>query len=104
MSKREQKDVKIWETKQEVFERDGWQCVYVDDLGNRCQRQATQLAHVLPQDKLHLSLYGEEVIHHPMNLRSTCPDHNASVQINFRSRPMEANAHAETVRESMEGK
>ncbi len=103
MSKSEQKDVKVWETKQAVFERDGWQCVYVyPDTGHRCIRQATQLAHILPQDKLHLSLYGEAVIHHPLNMRGTCPEHNASVQINFRSRPMNANAHAAAVRKAME--
>ena len=90
MSKKEIRDAGIWDTKMRVFGRDGWQCVYVDDDGIRCPRQATQLAHVLPQDKLHIARFGLTVIHHPMNLRGTCPQHNASVQVNYRSQPREA--------------
>jgi hypothetical protein len=86
----------------EVFERDGWQCVGRLSDGSRCCRQATQLAHILPQDKLHIALYGEGLIHHPLNLSGTCPDHNAQVQINFRARPVEANEHARKIRQAIE--
>jgi len=97
MSMKERLDDTIYETKMIVFGRQDWQCIHVDEYGHRCPRQATQLAHVLPQDKLHLGKYGSSVIHHHENLRGTCPQHNATVQINYRSRPREATAHAAEV-------
>lgn len=102
MSRKELLDQQIWETKMRVFERDGWQCVYRDESGDRCPRQATELAHILPQDVLHLRRYGPSVIHHDDNLRGTCPKHNASVQINYRARPQEADAHAARIRAKLE--
>jgi hypothetical protein len=102
MSIKELRDDEIWQTRMRVFERDEWRCVGRLSDGSRCCRQATQLAHVLPQDKLHIALYGEEVIHHDDNLRGTCPDHNAQVQINFRSRPAEANEHANRIRQKLQ--
>lgn len=98
MSRKELLDDRIYETKMRVFSRSGWQCVYVDDEGNRCPRQATQLAHVLPQDKLHLRMFGSSVIHHPLNMRGTCPAHNASVQVNYRSQPREASRIAREIK------
>ena len=102
MSKAERKTDKITDAKMAVFERDGWQCVYVDSVGRRCEKQATQAAHVLPQDVLHLSRYGPAVIHHVENMRGTCPKHNAAVQINYRSRPRDADEQARRVREIIE--
>jgi hypothetical protein len=102
MSRKEQLDDKIYETQMEVFARSGWQCVHVDENGERCPRQATQLAHVLPQDTVHLAKYGPAIIHHPDNMRGTCPAHNASVQINYRSQPLAAIQHANAIRRKLE--
>ena len=102
MSKTERRDTTIWETRMRVFERDGWRCIYVNERGARCQKRATQLAHVLPQDVVHLARYGPAVIHHYDNLRSTCPAHNATVQINYRSRPTEADEHAARIRAKLQ--
>jgi hypothetical protein len=102
MSKRERQDTTIWETRMAVFAREGWQCCYVDKNGERCPKQATQAAHILPQDVLHLARYGPVVIHSIHNLRGTCPKHNATVQINYRSRPREADEHAANVRALIE--
>jgi len=103
MSKTEQKYVEVWETKLIVFERDGWQCCYMDEDGERCMKQATQAAHILPQDVLHLARYGPTVIHHVDNMRGTCPKHNASVQINYRAKPIEADAHAARIQDKLNG-
>ena len=94
MSRAEQRTDQISATREYVFARDQWRCVHRDSQGRRCPEPATQLAHVLPQDRVHLNRYGARIIHHPDNLRSTCPAHNASVQINYRSQPRLADEHA----------
>ena len=84
-------------TREKVFIRDHWRCQV-------CGGGATQCAHILPQDKLHLARFGVEVIHHPENMRAVCGLRcNARVQINYRSRPVEADAHAARVRKAIEG-
>lgn len=102
MSKAERKSDEIMETKMQVFARANWRCVYVDQNGERCPRQATQAAHILAQDTLHLARFGPSVIHHVENLRGTCPEHNASVQINYRSQPNNAERHAARIRAIIE--
>ena len=64
------KDLEVYETKSQVFERDGWKCHY-------CGKPAPlQLAHRIPQTKRNLKKYGPEVIHHPLNLITTCDECN----------------------------
>ena len=64
-----------------------------------CNERATQCAHVLPQDKVHLARYGAAVIHHPANMEPVCGlRHNALVQINYRARPIDADVQAAYVR------
>jgi len=97
------KDLTIRDTKIRVFNRDGWRCTYRDKSGERCQcTQPLQLAHVLPQDFLHLARYGPSVIHHDDNFKTRCPRHNADAQLSYRSRPLQANEHAERIREAIE--
>lgn len=102
MSKSERRSIKIGDTKEQVFAFCGWRCVFVDEDGNRCPKPATEVAHILPQDVVHLERYGAAVIHHTLNLRGTCPKHNASVQINARSRPLEADRHAAAIERKIE--
>ncbi|MFW5955173.1 MAG: hypothetical protein ACOCSK_00345 [Rhodothermales bacterium] len=88
MSKAERRSWEIDETRRMVLARYGGKC-------KLCDRPATQCGHVLPQDKLHLARYGERIIHHPTNLEPVCGlAHNAAVQINYRSRPIEADEWA----------
>lgn len=100
MSRAERRSDQIRETKIAVLSRYGGHCYL-------CEKQATQCGHILPQDTVHLARYGADVIHHPMNMEPVCGlAHNAAVQINYRSRPREADAHAAMIRETMrqEGK
>lgn len=98
MSKAERRHWDIEETKRKCCAVYGSQC-YIDG----CTRQANQLGHVLPQDKVHLARYGEELIHHWSNQRPTCStEHNRQVQINYRGHPIAAEAHAAEVRAIME--
>jgi 5-methylcytosine-specific restriction endonuclease McrA len=86
----------IDDTRRAVFERDGWRCVV-------CGARATQVAHVLPQDVLHVRRYGKAVIHHPLNLRAVCDLRcNARVQINYRARPLVADQRARTIKEAID--
>lgn len=64
---------------QELFERDCHVCI----CGNSIYAHGTpQLAHRIPQRKHLLAKYGEAIIHHPMNMASTCSlECNASVSI-----------------------
>ena len=47
------------------FRKKGWACV-------ECGKPATQLAHIIPQDKVMLKKYGYLNIHHWMNREPTC--------------------------------
>lgn len=102
MSKAERRTDEIDETRMQVFEREGWRCFYVGGDGNRCPKRATQAAHILPQDVLHIARYGSTIIHHPLNMRGSCPTHNAKAQINYRAEPVKADEHAAMIRAAME--
>ena len=93
MSKRERTTAEIRETVEAVTDRDGWACYVCGE------KPGNQLAHRLPQDVLHLARFGAAVIHHPLNLRWVCSlACNAKVQVNARSRPVEAAELAEEIR------
>jgi len=58
------------DTRLEIFKRDGWRCKV-------CGRPLyvaphRQLAHKIKQSKYNLKKYGKDVIHHPLNMVSTC--------------------------------
>ena len=93
MSRSERRSWEIEETKRVVLMRYGGRC-------KLCDRRATQCGHILPQDTLHVARYGADVIHHPENMEPVCGlKHNAAVQINYRSRPLEADRWAEHIRQ-----
>lgn len=54
----------------DIFNRAGWIC---EVCGKSLNHYGTpQLAHRIPQKKYLLKLYGEEVIHHRLNLAPVC--------------------------------
>lgn len=98
MSKAERQHFQIEETKRKCCSVYGSDC-FIEG----CGVLANQLGHVLPQDQVHIRRYGEDLIHHWSNQRPTCgTEHNRQVQINYRSRPRAAEAHAGRVRRIME--
>jgi 5-methylcytosine-specific restriction endonuclease McrA len=85
----------IRETKLAVFSRDSWKCVV-------CGKPATQIAHVIAQNKMNLRRYGAKVIHHPMNLRSVCSlQCNHAVEISTKAQPREATRIASEIKNEL---
>jgi len=69
MSQAERRRFDVGETKERVFERDGWSCVV---CGNPVTADTGQLAHIIPQTKAMIHRYGRKVIHDDRNLMTTC--------------------------------
>jgi len=80
-----------------IFARDHYVCV----CGKSITTYGTpQLAHRIPQRKRFIKRYGEEVIHHPMNLVSTCSlKCNASVSIG--GKPLEIEKLAREIQQEL---
>lgn len=93
MSKSERMTDEIDETKRIIYARSGGRCEYVDSIGRRCPDAIFEIAHIIPQDKLYVRTYGESVIHHPLNLLATCRRHNTTVELDPKTRPVEAAEH-----------
>jgi hypothetical protein len=55
----------------ELFRRRGWKCEvcgkHLLDEGS-----TAQLAHIIPKTKRNIIKYGNEIIHHPLNLVAVC--------------------------------
>ena len=102
MSKAERLSLKIEETKKLVCARAAGRCQAILDDGTVCGKPGTQAGHVLPKDVLHLARYGDEIVNHPDNMRWVCDlECNRKVQINYRGHPVAADAHANTIRETL---
>ena len=94
MSRAERRHWDIEETKRDVLARDG--CCVI------CGKRAIQLGHVIAQTDMNIARYGEEVIHHPLNMRATCGlKCNKKVEISTKARPLLAAEHVERVREAI---
>lgn len=79
-------------------------CEYVYPDGRRCNKRSVQIAHRIPKGKTgrravqilwadlykeKLNMFGERmdsIIHHDINTRATCIDHNSYVLINISNR------------------
>lgn len=97
MSKAERKKFEIGETKEYVFQRDGYACQV---CGTPVGMNSAQLAHMIPQNKRNLQKYGEQIIHHPENLLTTCSLRcNNAVQVNS---PLEQEAIARDIYQIIE--
>lgn len=72
---------KIEQTRLQIFKRDRWRCVVCKEHINI--HNSPQLAHKIPAKKHYIAKYTKEVIHHPLNMGSTCClAHNAKLDIN----------------------
>lgn len=81
MSGAERKRFEIGETKEFVFNRDRWRCRVCNKPVNPF---VAQLGHRIPQSKAMIKKYGKEIIHHPVNLLTTCSlECNNKVQVNY---------------------
>lgn len=85
----------IEESKRFIHARDGGRCQF-------CFGPGWQLAHRLSQDKLHRKRYGDAVIYHNSNMTLTCDRHNFMAEIDYRTRPIEADKLAAEIRAKIE--
>lgn len=53
-----------------IFERDGYRCHHCG--GSIYAHGTPMLAHRICQSKANIRKYGEDIIHHPLNLLSAC--------------------------------
>lgn len=67
-----------------VFNRDGGRCTVCD----RKVEWPGQLAHKIPQTKRNLHIYGESVIHHPLNMALVCGLH-CNDKVSISNHPVE---------------
>ena len=67
------------------------------------QSSLCQLAHILPQRKWVKEKYGEEIVHHELNMKLThpCEDCNSAVQMSP-NKTVLVNAHVEMIQEEIQ--
>ena len=66
---------------EECYSRKGHHCVH-------CYQPATQLAHIIPQDKVMLKKYGYLIIHHWKNREPVC-DLRCNAKSSIRNHPLD---------------
>ncbi len=82
------KSLKIYETRISLYERSRGKC---ENCGKPMQFDKAQISHKIPQYKRYLKKWGEEVIHHPLNLAVVCSlKCNSAVLLDPATRPIEA--------------
>jgi 5-methylcytosine-specific restriction endonuclease McrA len=76
----ERQQFEVLEQRAEIFKRDCYTCQH---CGLSVFQYGTpQLAHLIAQTKANLKRYGKAVIHHPLNMASTCSlECNAAMNI-----------------------
>ena len=91
--------IELTETKERLGEEQAWLCHV---CGRPMTLDSSHFAHVLPQDRVHIRRYGEEVIHHRLNGRLTCGLRcNAKVQVTYSAHPLMADMLANRIREAI---
>ena len=96
MTERERLDMQ--EQRYAIFERDNFTCricgksIYV----NGCP----QLAHLISQGPTNLKKYGSAIIHHPLNMWSTC-SLECNTKANISNKPLEVAALVNRIREEL---
>jgi hypothetical protein len=94
------KSYKIQETRLRIFNRDNWKCTQCG-LRLSHERAVAQLAHVLPQKKMYIKKYGNDIIHHDLNMLSVCGlKCNSKVDINGKDALIEK--HVQKIREAID--
>jgi len=75
------------------FLKKGWACV-------ECGKPATQLAHIIPQDKPMMSKYGYLIIHHWKNRDPVC-DLRCNAKSSIRNHPIDIERKVKEIEEDL---
>ena len=97
---RDREKFEIAQKKLELLTFRGWKC---EVCGKPLTINTAQLAHRLSKTKFNLEKYGEEVIHHPLNLVVTCSDRfgRCNDSVNIGNRPAEVKILIEKIRREL---
>lgn len=95
------KSLKIYETQILLYERAKGLC---ENCGKPVMFSNMQTGHKIPQHKRYIEMYGEEVIHHPLNLAMVCSlKCNDAVLLDPKTHPIEAKELIERIKEDLDG-
>lgn len=96
---RERDKINAIEKKQQIIAERGFRC---EVCGKPVSYQTAQLAHKIPSTKSYLQRYGEDIIHHRLNLAVVCSlKCNSAVLLDPKSHPIEARELIEKIKEEL---
>ena len=96
------KSLKIYETQILLYERARGLC---ENCGKPVMFANMQIGHKIPQYKRYIEMYGEDIIHHPLNLAMVCSNRcNDAVLLDPKTHPIEAQELIEKIKEELNGK
>lgn len=80
MTEREQENLRV--SKEKIFDRDKYTCICGESI---FRYGRPQLAHVIKKSKMNIKKYGEDVVHHELNLVSVCSlECNAKADLGYK--------------------
>lgn len=91
----------IAEKRLDIFNRDNWRCV-VCGRSIYADGSIGQLAHMIPKTKANLKKYGEEVIHHHLNLKTVC-GLKCNSAVNMGNKPIQISVLVKRIQNDLKG-
>jgi hypothetical protein len=88
------------EIKQNIYIREQGRC-YV--CGAKLDPSNFHLAHVIPQRKHWMQLYGARIIHHELNMRATCPNDLCNNAVSLGNNRLAVDKHAAVIEQAIKG-
>jgi 5-methylcytosine-specific restriction endonuclease McrA len=95
MTAKEEEEIRA--TKEFIFDRDNYTCICGESVYSKGYPQA---AHIISKSKVNLKLYGKEIVHHPLNLVSTCST-ECNQKVNIGTKPFTEAALVELIRNEL---
>jgi len=90
-----EKEQEAFDKKIDMLIRSKWMCF---NCGKHLRLSEAQLAHKIPKTKLYLKQYGEDIIHHPLNMEVSCSDCNSYALLDPKTNPLESEALVELIK------
>lgn len=91
----EREALELEDVRRACYAREGGYCA---TCGKPLDRMQFHLAHVIPQRKHWMRRYGKHVVHHPDNLRATCPTDSCNGAVSLGNNQHLCDLHAEAIK------